>query len=271
MKQYRIGEYAKYLGVTPDLLKHYEEIGLIQPSRTESGYRYYPFHTTVLLIESVRMRNYGMTLREMTEILARRSVPSKQIERRFSENMEHLRQEAALDQLLAEDYAAFERWREPLLQREFDWDVHWSRPMLFLPHADADDFLEDPRIYELLKDWMSYIPLVKSTVKIEAGGKMTWGFITEESMAEQLKLPRNTVVQRIPSRKIFYYKFRGPLTRMPQESPDAPEHPAFRQLRSMHLQSGTTYFRTTLMPADWENGLRSQYGYYAIPLLQETT
>lgn len=41
MEQYRIGDFAKYLGVTPDLLKHYEDMGIIQSIRSESGYRYY--------------------------------------------------------------------------------------------------------------------------------------------------------------------------------------------------------------------------------------
>ena len=40
IREYRIGEFAKYLGVTPDLLKHYEDQGIIQPTRSDSGYRY---------------------------------------------------------------------------------------------------------------------------------------------------------------------------------------------------------------------------------------
>ena len=80
MKQYRIGEYAKYLGVTPDLLKHYEDVGIIQSQRSESGYRYYPFHTTTMLIESVRLRNYGLTLREIKEILSDHSLDNARVE-----------------------------------------------------------------------------------------------------------------------------------------------------------------------------------------------
>ena len=40
MEQYRIGDFTKYLGVAPDLLKHYEDMGIIQSIRSESGYRY---------------------------------------------------------------------------------------------------------------------------------------------------------------------------------------------------------------------------------------
>ena len=266
MKQYRIGDFARYLGVTPDLLKHYEEVGLLRPERTESGYRYYPFHTTALLIECVRLRNYGMTLREIREILIRRSVESAQVEKRLSDNVSHLRQEALLDTLLAEDYDAFLSWRTPLETAEYDWDIRWSRPMLFLPHTDGYDFLEDGRIYELLKDWMSYIPIVKSSMKVERSGRVSWGFAVPEDTLERLQLPVNAVVERVPPQKVFYYKFRSSLALLQVEGIDAETHPAFRLMRSMNIVPGDVYYRTTLLPAAWEQGIQCQYGYYAIPI-----
>ncbi len=38
---FRIGELARLYGVSPDLLRYYEEQGLLQPHRTENGYRAY--------------------------------------------------------------------------------------------------------------------------------------------------------------------------------------------------------------------------------------
>lgn len=38
---YSIGEAAEVLGVTPKALRHWEELGLIEPARTWSGYRAY--------------------------------------------------------------------------------------------------------------------------------------------------------------------------------------------------------------------------------------
>lgn len=117
MEQYRIGDFAKYLGVTPDLLKHYEDMGIIQSIRSESGYRYYPFQTTLYLIESIRLRNYGLTLREIRGILNEHSMVNAQVERLFNEKMELIHQEIALDQALTEDYADFCRWKEALESR----------------------------------------------------------------------------------------------------------------------------------------------------------
>ncbi len=266
MKEYRIGEFAKYLGVTPDLLKHYEDQGIILPSRSESGYRFYPFNTTMRLIECVRLRNFGLTLREIREILASHLIENDKVDRRLSENIVHLREEVLLNEALAEDYENFLDWRKPLAHADSDWEIRWSEPMCFLPHTDKYDFLKDPRIYEILKSWMSYIPIVKSSMKNEADGRITWGFLVEERMLGRLSIPVNGVVERIPSGKVFYYKFRGPLIKTPDETANTASHPAFSILNSLGLKHSGSYFRTTLMPADWQQDLSYQYGYYAIPL-----
>ena len=268
MKQYRIGDFAKYLGVTPDFLKHYEDLGLIHSRRSENGYRYFPFYETMFLIECVRLRNYGMTLREIKEILTLHEVESEQVDRRLAENMGHLREEARLDEAITEQYAAFLAWREPLLTRDFDWEIRRSKPALFLPHSDGQDFLHDERIYELLGDWMSYIPIVTSCMKADEDGKITWGFSMDERWAETLHLPRNDVVEPIPARRVFYYKFRGPLPSMADETGGG-RHPALEKVAGLGLRRSGSYYRVTVMPADWKKDIRNQYGFYAIPLADD--
>ena len=266
IREYRIGEFAKYLGVTPDLLKHYEDQGIIQPTRSDSGYRYYPFNTTMLLIECIRLRNYGMTLREIREILAAHHLDTAVVSSRLAENVEHMKEEILLDEALTADYEEFLAWQAPLSERDFDWEIRWSKPMAFLPHTDKYDFLQDPRIYEILKSWMSYIPIVKSSMKAERNGRITWGLLVEERMIRQLKLPVNDIVEFYPPYKVFYYKFRAPLMHSSFENFDTPSHPAFQALRELNLEPRNSYFRTTLMPADWQRDIGYQYGYYAIPV-----
>ena len=266
MKEYRIGEFAKYLGVTPDLLKHYEDQGIITPSRSDSGYRYYPFNTTMLLIECIRLRNYGMTLREIREILTSHKMEASAVSKRLSENIGHMREEIRLDEALVEDYEYFLNWVEPLSRQNSDWDIRWSQPIAFLPHTDKYDFLQDPRIYEILKTWMSYIPIVKSSMKIERSGRITWGLLVEQRLLRQLHIPVNDVVELIEPHKVFYYKFRAPLMHSAEELFDSPSHPAFQTLHALNLEADIAYFRTTLMPADWQRDIGYQYGYYAIPI-----
>lgn len=62
---YRIGEFAEYMGVTPDFLKHYEECGLLDVHHRENGYRYFNFDQCSRILEYMRLRNYGVTVKEM--------------------------------------------------------------------------------------------------------------------------------------------------------------------------------------------------------------
>ncbi len=268
MKQYRIGDFARYLGVTPDLLKHYEDVGIIQSMRSESGYRYYPFYTTMFLIESIRLRNYGLTLREIRDILTVHSADNARVEALLEEKMEILGQEINLDQALREDYDSFLRWKESLGGLNRDWEIRRSRPMLFLPHTDGYDFLEDPRIYEILNQWMSYIPIVKSARKAGPDGKSVWGFLADGNTVRRLQLPVNDVVEQYSPRRTLYYKFCAQLLTEKEETADNPEHPAFQKLRELGLKQDGPCFRVTLMPGDWKRRLGYAYGYYAIPLAE---
>ena len=269
MKQYRIGDYAKYLGVTPDLLKHYEEMGIIQSQRSDSGYRYYPFYTTTLLIECIRLRNYGLTLREIQKSLVAHTLDNEQMDQLFTRKTELLAEEIQLNEALIDDYAAFQRWKRPLEVGDSDWEIRWSKPMYFLPHTDGDDFLHDPRIYEILNHWMSLIPIVKSSMRVEPDGRITWGFLAAEEDVARMHLPLNDAVTHLPSRKIFCYKYRAPVKRMDQEVNDRADHPAFQRLRTLGLEPEGSYYRTSMMPADWRKDLSYHYGYYAIPLRGE--
>ena len=69
MKEYRIGELARYLGVTPDLLKHSEDQGIIQPSRSDSGYRLYSSDDLHTLAFIKRSRDLGFSLEEVGKLL----------------------------------------------------------------------------------------------------------------------------------------------------------------------------------------------------------
>ena len=70
-RHYRIGTYAQNMGVTPDLLKHYEKMGLLHAQTSENGYRYYPFSESVSLLECFSLRNYQMPLQQMHETVDR--------------------------------------------------------------------------------------------------------------------------------------------------------------------------------------------------------
>lgn len=69
--QYQISEVAKMSGVSPRMLRHYDEIGLLVPSdRSVSGYRQYSEADLYQLQRILSLRATGLSLEEIGEVLS---------------------------------------------------------------------------------------------------------------------------------------------------------------------------------------------------------
>lgn len=67
-----IGEFARLGQVSPRMLRHYDELGLLTPDRVDagSGYRFYSVHQLGRLHRIVAMRDIGFGLEQIRQILA---------------------------------------------------------------------------------------------------------------------------------------------------------------------------------------------------------
>jgi DNA-binding transcriptional MerR regulator len=74
-KALRSGDLAKAAGVSPDTIRHYEEIrGLPRASRTETNYRIYPANAVERVLVVQRALRIGFTLAELAEVLKARDA-----------------------------------------------------------------------------------------------------------------------------------------------------------------------------------------------------
>lgn len=67
---YQIGELAARSGMTPDALRYYERLGLLQaPQRTRGGFRVYPAETLDRLRFIKQAQTVGLTLHDIGELV----------------------------------------------------------------------------------------------------------------------------------------------------------------------------------------------------------
>lgn len=66
---YTIGQLAKLAGVSARTLRHYEDEGLLHPSRTDSNYRVYRERDARRLAHIVAMRACGLPLPTIRRLL----------------------------------------------------------------------------------------------------------------------------------------------------------------------------------------------------------
>ena len=75
MKKYKIGEFSKKVGVTQEFLKHYQNNGILIPNEiTEAKYRYYDQRNASTVLEIIKDKNYGFSVKEIEQIFRHSST-----------------------------------------------------------------------------------------------------------------------------------------------------------------------------------------------------
>jgi len=116
----RSGELAKLAGVSTDLLRHYERIGILPKAvRGQNGYRRYPASASSRVRIARRAVSLGFTLQELARVFSvrdRGGVPCRQVRALAQEKLKRL------DEALIET----RRLRQQLGRIVRDWDRRLS-------------------------------------------------------------------------------------------------------------------------------------------------
>ncbi len=115
MNTYKIGQLATLTGLSLRTIRYYEEIGLIEASRTKGGQRYYSDAAVVYLKRITELKSLGFSLDEIKKIVNMKSEDESGNKRR--------------DELLRQYRARYSRESERLETlkahvAELEWHIH---------------------------------------------------------------------------------------------------------------------------------------------------
>jgi MerR family transcriptional regulator, thiopeptide resistance regulator len=95
---WKVGELARVTGLTVRTLHHWDEIGLLRPSgRTQAGHRLYAEPDLRRLQQVVSLRNVGIPLEQIRNLLDRRGTSARDV---ISLHLDRLREQMRLQQAL---------------------------------------------------------------------------------------------------------------------------------------------------------------------------
>jgi len=120
-KTLRSGELARLAGVSTDLLRHYERIGILaRAARSSNGYRRYPASAVTRVRAARRAVSLGFTLAELARVFSvrdRGGVPCRAVRAMAQEKLKRL------DEALIE----LRKLRRQLRHIVADWDRRLTR------------------------------------------------------------------------------------------------------------------------------------------------
>jgi DNA-binding transcriptional MerR regulator len=173
VKQLRVGELAKRTGLTVRTLHHYDEIGLLAPSkRTAAGYRLYGARDVARLQQIVSLRQLGLSLEEIAAFLKRPDASARRVVgmlvTRMRERIERQRELLALLERLEGEWMAD---REPTID-EFIYSIEamtmyekYYTPEQRAQLEERRKTIGDERIREVEQAWPKLIAEVRAEVE----------------------------------------------------------------------------------------------------------
>ncbi|BBF42649.1 predicted transcriptional regulators [Lachnospiraceae bacterium KM106-2] len=191
MKQYKIGEFAKYMGVSKDLVKHYQTCGIIEPDvNEENSYRHYNMRHGERILQSRKYRSLGFSVDDAKHIVYERTA-SEMFDTIRSQTDEIDNQIAKLTMkkvLLEQLHQQFEMCQE----KKGTCERVRLPKQYFLPHIEENAFCEKKEIVEQITNWMKHIEYAYKTARVTMYPE--WqendhGLLMEEQYFVKLELP----------------------------------------------------------------------------------
>ena len=185
-QNYAIGDFAKKAGVSPHFLKFYEEKGILHPRVQENGYRYYDIRDASLVLECFRMKNMGLSVRQIEK--GSNDCTEQEVAEMLQQRENVLQSQLHEQQMHLQ---GLQNLRVALrLCEQGEWSVRTVPDVWYLPHTIGKEFVQDSRIYDQLPQWLDWMPVVTSA-QIARGNdahaeRMEWGLGLEQAEATQL-------------------------------------------------------------------------------------
>jgi DNA-binding transcriptional MerR regulator len=178
---YKIGEVARILGISADLLRYYEEKGVVAPAKDpQNNYRYYDTWDINYLIDCLWYKNFGFGIEQVASMVTEYSYDT--LTQTLEEKSEELRASIRHQELLLQRISKFQ---ERLVEtKSFVGQCDLRECAAFYCYINRHNSEYDNRsgTAELSRRWLKYMPFSRRYFEIPAdamaGGDddYAWGF-----------------------------------------------------------------------------------------------
>ena len=209
---YKIGDVAKILGISPDLLRYYQKKGVVKPVTGQSNnYRYYDAWDINFLIDCLWFKSFGFGIEQTARLVSDSSYDDvlADMDRRCGEIRQSIRHERMLLDRAEQYFTAMGRVRTMLGRCDL---VHSPAFYRFLNRRNtAYEAINEQQ--EISYQWLQYMPFVnrcfEMTRKDLEGGtdNYAWGYSMGLDFVERLGVTLSPPVTFQPSEPCVHTVF----------------------------------------------------------------
>jgi DNA-binding transcriptional MerR regulator len=204
----KIGTAARIIGVSPELLRHYERKRLITPSRAdESGYRYYSRRDLSHLFKARFLMSLGFSISEVAELNAGRLSSGIDQGRWLSTVDRHrsaLKQRIEREQELLGVLDDYRRQVETLHERIDKFMIEYNPKLYFLRLLREDDIPAGGcRHYAEANKWINLFPISRYAFSCGIKSEEMEKVVVERGFAIPASYARKNNIRAIGPVEVF--------------------------------------------------------------------
>lgn len=213
MKQYKVNQFSKCMGVTKDVVKHYQEMGIIEPDVNEKNrYRFYNVMHGERILASRRFRNMGFNLPETNEIMSQKN--GEDLIDMLGEREVALEKELMLLQQKKERVSEIKQQCQEAIACRGQWKVKTLSSFYYLPHIVGVEFIYTDLLQEEYNTWMKDSVFTSKVLLVDHQSfsgimdrRFMWGLFMEEHYFDVLQMEQteNTKYYESMQCAVFYY------------------------------------------------------------------
>ena len=212
---YKIGDVARILGVSPDILRYYEKKGVVTPRKGENNdYRYYDAWDINFLMDCLWFKNFGFSIDQIADIVR---IPSiAELDTMLSGKEDELRETIARAQLQLQ---RLEEHRQDLARIDdllYRCEISASPEFVRFINRVGNAYDIGGGLKGLARQWLKALPFNNRYFEMNADAPLPgsedsyrWGFSLTRKYADALHFEIKPPMAVIPSRKSIHTIFKN--------------------------------------------------------------
>lgn len=211
--RYKIGDVAKILGISTDLIRYYEKKGVVSPQKGQSNsYRYYDTWDINFLIDCLWYKNFGFSIDEIASIESESTYDTllQCLADKGTEIEEAARRYQLLAQRLVKQQQTIKNVRELIGKCQVDMGPEF----IYYLNRHNFEYESDSTLQTISRRWLKYMPFSARffecpAVRSIGEAKYSWGFSLEIEYVKEFKVDYKPPVAYMKSKKCVHSAFKS--------------------------------------------------------------
>ena len=210
--RYKIGDVARILGISPDLIRYYEEKGVVSPTKDPiNNYRYFDTWDINFLLDCLWFKNFGFGIEHVSNIVSKNTYDD--LMDNLASKGDEIEASIHYQQLLLERIRKYSEILNNLRGFIGKCDIRRSAEFARYLNRHNSMYDNDSEMQNLSRQWLKYMPFSRRYFEVREddllgdGDDYAWGFSIHTQYVEQFGIDVKPPIRQVPSKLCIHSAF----------------------------------------------------------------